>query len=95
MFIKLDLDYGDRVFVKGVCDDINGEEVVVTGVAMRGVIDNYIVEFVDGKTRMSFENYGQKSVEYKSLVLPEVCLTRVSDSNGLEITSFMDDLKKI
>lgn len=95
MFLKLNLNYGDRVFVKGVCDDINGEEVVVTGVAMRGVVDNYIVEFIDGKTRMSFESYGQKSIEYKSLVLPEVCLTRGIDSNGIEITSFMSDLKNI
>ena|ERR1017187_7078799 len=87
-FIKLNLSYGDHVFIKGVNPEIDGQEVKMIGVAVRGIIDNYIVEFLDGKTMMSYENFGQVPVEYKALVLPEVCLTLGKDSNGIEINNF-------
>lgn len=72
----LDLNFEDKVFIKGTNTELDGVMVKVIGVASRHISDSYIVAFVDGRTRQTFENFGQKPMEYSAIVLPEGCLAK-------------------
>jgi len=70
----LNFKYKDRAVIKNMHPEIDGTGVIIIGVASRYIIDSYIVEFADGLTRKSFEEFGQESIEYRALVLSERCL---------------------
>lgn len=79
MIAHLDLQYLDRVIVKNTGTDLDGTELIVTGVASRNVFDTYIVEFPDGSTQTSIERFGQNPIEYRSFTMIEVCLQRLKN----------------
>jgi hypothetical protein len=71
---KLNLKYGEECFIYGTGTELDGVKVNVIGVSMRHIIDTYIVEFSDGKTRITVEDGVDQ--EYRALTLPESCLDR-------------------
>lgn len=70
----LNLKYLDRAIIQNLDPEINGTEVKIVGIGSRGIVDMYIVEFLDGKTKLSNEFYGQDPVECLAFVVPEYCL---------------------
>ena len=55
---KLNLKYGDIVIASGLGSELDGIKLKVIGVAFRNFLDTYILEFNDGKTKMTYEGSG-------------------------------------
>lgn len=69
---KLNLNYGDVCVIKGTCTELDNEKVRIIGVATRHILDTYIVEFTDNKTRVTIEDGVEH--EFRAITLPEGCL---------------------
>jgi hypothetical protein len=69
---KLDLEHGERVRIKGTNSSMDGSEVKVVGVAVRNIVDIYIVTFYSEVTFKLADG-----MKVSAFVMPEVCLERV------------------
>lgn len=75
----LNLKFGQKVHVKTYEEDF---VFTVIGVASRGLQDSYILEFPDGITRLSFENFGQEPIQCRAIVLSEGLLIPVTNAEN-------------